>query len=376
MKVLFVITGLNTGGAELMLLRLLSGLNRGRFQCEVVNMKEPGAVQPMIEALGIPVHCLKMRYGLFSIFGFRKLMKIIQRFSPDVIQGWMIHANFSSILARRLAGRFMPVIWGMRYSLTDLSQDKWITRQLIRICGKMSGKAAKIVYNSHVSAEQHEKMGYDAAKTLVIPNGIDFQGWLPAQVASQTLRSELSLSNDALLIGLIGRFDAAKDHETFFGAAKKLVDSHPQARFILAGPGINRENKPLVSLISSPGLTHHVHLLDERKDIPFLISSLDVLTSSSRTESMSNVILEGMASGVPCVVTDAGDSAKVVGEAGMVVPKRDPAALSEAWKKLFSMSPRERRELGEKGRVRVEKHYSLTTMIEAYRKLYEDVGIK
>jgi glycosyltransferase involved in cell wall biosynthesis len=261
MKIVFVTTGLQMGGAEMMLFNIVSNLDRQRFDALVINLGQPGSVQLLLEKARIPVRSLGIN-SFFSVLpGLLALAKQIRAFQPDVTQGWMYHANLMTQIAKRIAGDRSPLLWGIRYSLTDLSQDKCSTVALIRGGAKLSGSPTRIVYNSVVSAAQHEKIGYPSAKRVVIANGVDLQRWKPDPLAKVNLRRELRLSDATPLIGLIGRLDPAKDHETFFQAAALVKKNNPDVHFVLAGTGVEPANVPLNKRIHALGLESKTHLL-------------------------------------------------------------------------------------------------------------------
>jgi glycosyltransferase involved in cell wall biosynthesis len=208
----------------------------------------------------------------------------------------------------------------------------------------------------------------------VIPNGIDTRQFVPSAQARLSVRSELRLSEDALLIGLIGRFHPMKDHANFLKAAALVSKTHPLAHFVLVGRDVDRQNQRLNKSIEELGLADRVHLLGERQDTARLTAALDIFSlSSSYGESCPNVIGEAMACGVPCVVTDIGDARWIVGEAGRVVPPRAPQALAGAWKEIIDLGPDTRKALGVFARSRVIENFPLHSVIARYEYLYEAV---
>jgi glycosyltransferase involved in cell wall biosynthesis len=188
------------------------------------------------------------------------------------------------------------------------------------------------------------------------------------------VREELGISQEALLIGLVGRFDPQKDHRNFVEAAARLRTDCPQVHFLLCGDGVNWNNAELTGWIGEAGLRQQFHLLGRREDMPRLTAALDISsTSSSYGEGFPNVIGEAMACGVACAITDVGDSAFIVGETGLVVPPRDPEALAQAWKKLIEMGPEGRQKLGETARKRILENFSLPDIVARYEALYKEV---
>ena len=168
-RLVFMVTGLNTGGAEMMLLKLCSGLDRNRFVPSVISLSDKGVVGPRIEELGIPVYALNMKSSRPSLGGLIRLCKLISTIRPDLVQGWMYHGNLAASLVV-LRG---VVVWGIRQSLYGLDKERTLTRWVIRLGAVMSRFPRAIIYNSRTSASQHEKFKFDQFKTVVIPNGFD-----------------------------------------------------------------------------------------------------------------------------------------------------------------------------------------------------------
>jgi glycosyltransferase involved in cell wall biosynthesis len=228
-----------------------------------------------------------------------------------------------------------------------------------------------VVVNSATGQAFHTQIGYHPREWVLIPNGIDDQQFRPDAVARRSVRQELGLEPEALLIGLIARFDPMKDHTTFLQAARLLLDSHPQTHFLLCGAEVTPENLQLSCQIETGHLQERVHLLGLRRDITRITAALDVATlSSSFGEGFSNVVGEAMACEVPCVVTDVGDSAQVVGDTGIVVPPKDPQALADGWRKLIEMGVEGRQRLGRAAREWIQQEYSLESVVTQYENLY------
>ncbi len=371
-RVIFLITGLRTGGAEMMLLKLCSKMDRRRFALSVISLSDKGTVGLSIEALGIPVYTLDMRSSRPSLTGWLRLRKLVLTLRPNLVQGWMYHGNLAASLA---AGNSSPVVWGVRQSLYGLDNERVLTRWVIRLGALMSRRYPRaIVCNSLTSAHHHEEFGFDASRTCIIPNGFDTEVFHPDEYARISIRQELGMVDNVVLIGLIGRYHPMKDHRNFLNAAALLGKKFPDVHFLLAGCEVNADNPALSAMITEFGLSDRVFLLGERKDIPQLNAALDVASSASAWgEGFANVIGEAMSCGVPCVVTDVGDSAWIVGDTGKVVPRQDPVALATAWKSLIILSRDERQALGILARQRVIEKFSLDSVVKQYEDLYESL---
>lgn len=369
-KILFLTTGLSSGGAEIMLYKLLCGMNRQRFEPIVISLMNRGTLGDRIEALGIPVYTIGMQPGVITPKLIWQVISI-QKLQPDLIQGWMYHGN----LAAQLAGIFqrVPVLWGIRQSLYSLDYEKPSTASVIRFSAQVSRLPNKIIYNAKTSAGHHEKIGYLSNKTLVIPNGFETEAFKQSPEFYSSVRLELGISKETILIGLMGRYHPMKDHTNFLKAATLLLKAYPGVHFVMAGEGVDKNNQPLNSLLQELGLVERSHLLGDRLDMPRLTAALDIACSASYTEGFANVIGEAMSCAVPCAVTDVGDSASIVGNTGRVVPPRHPEALANAWKELIDLGAEGRAALGQAARARVIEHFSLESVVAQYEKLYESV---
>jgi glycosyltransferase involved in cell wall biosynthesis len=220
-------------------------------------------------------------------------------------------------------------------------------------------------------------LGYRLDNSCVIPNGINVAEFVPSVESRSSVRSEFGLAEDALLIGLVGRYHPMKDHANFLQAAALLAKRHPEARFLLIGRGVDPENPVLRRQIQEMDLTGRAHLLGERNDMPRLAAALDVFSlSSAYGESFPNVIGEAMACGVSSVVTDVGDAVWIVGDAGRVVPPLDPQALAAAWQEMIDIGPAGRMALGRGARSRVIERFTLESVVARYHDLYETVLAK
>ncbi|MDT3679601.1 MAG: glycosyltransferase [Burkholderiaceae bacterium] len=373
-RVLHVITGLSTGGAELSLLKLVGSLRRERFDHLVVSLTGKGDVGDRIEALGVPVIAMRLSRAVAAVAGPTRLSRIIAKAEPSFVQGWMYHANLLATMAVKLAGIGVPVLWNVRASLDGIENEKRSTRALVRVGAWISSSPQGIIYNSVASARQHEALGYAAGRTQVIPNGFDCSLFRPNPSAGPALREALGLDAHSIVVGCVGRYHPMKDHATLLSAAASAVRIEPRLQFVLVGAGVDSSNHALAALVAQLGLAANVHCLGERGDIPAITAALDIACSASCGESFPNVVGEAMACGVPCVVTDTGDAARVVAECGLVVPVREPALLGKAIVSMVRLGADRRRSLGSAARERITRHFSLEAVSDCYQSYYERIS--
>ena len=369
-KVMHIITTLGPAGAETMLSRIAAGMDGARFENEVVSLTGILDLAERMQEIGVRVRTLGMKTSLPNPLLVMRLAQWIRESKPDVIHTWMYHANLIGSLAARLAGN-VPLVWAIHHSTFDPRVDKRRTMLVNRACGFLSRRlAARIVCCSEASLRTHKRLSYAAEKLEVIPNGFDLEQARPDPAARGSLRGELGIPADALVIGMAARFHPHKDHRNFIQAAGRLHKRMPAVHFLLCGMDITRQNTQLAGWIDAAEIHECCHLLGHRKDMCRLFAGLDIATTSSRSEAFPIAIGEAMACETPCVVTDVGDSALIVGETGTVVPSGDPHALAEAWRKLIEAGPAVRRRLGMAARRRVRQHFALPEIVERYQAIY------
>ena len=372
MKILHVITGLSTGGAEMMLYKLLSCLVRENVGNEVISLTGIGPVGERIAGLGVGVRALGMGRSLPSPTKLFSLARMMREAKPDIVHAWMYHANLLAGLAAKFA-RSPPVIWGIRQSNLDPRLSKRSTILTARLCAMLSARLpARILCCSAVARDVHVALGYAPEKMAVIPNGFDLECFRPDGEARIAVRRELGIEADAPLIGLVARFDPQKDHRSFITAAARLLESDASAQFLLCGEGIDGDNRELGEWIRAAGIGAHCHLLGLRDDMAAITAALDIAVSSSVGEGFSNAVAEAMACGVPCVVTDVGDSGLMVEDTGRVVAPGDEAALADAMAGLLAIGAEGRAKLGRAARRRVEENYSLPDIAARHLAFYRE----
>jgi len=370
-NIVHLITELNMGGAEEMLYKLVTRMDHNRFRCFVVSMTDTGPIGVKIKDRGIPVVPLGMGHGKPTLSGLAKLFHFLKQESVDIVQTWLYHADLLGFVVGRMAG-IKRVIWGIRCSDMHLRKYRRLTALTVRICGGLSSLVDAIVVNSEEGKRIHKKRGYQTERMILIPNGFDMNQFRYDESAKTWLTDQLDLPDDMPLIGLVARFDPQKDQRTFLKAASLLASRDQSVNFVMVGKGMDRHNAALVPLLEDKAMKGRVHLLGLRHDIPRIVPAFDIATSSSAFgEGFSNTIGEAMSCQVPCVVTDVGDSAKIVGDTGIIVPPGDPEALAEGWLKLLNMGKDKRQDMGKKARLRIVDNFEINKVVKRFEEFYE-----
>lgn len=375
MKIFHLMTDLDVGGASRQLYKLLACTKdyQERERTLVVSMTDIGPIGDLIRTLGIRVYALGMKHGVPSLRGALKLWQLLRADKPDIVQTWLYHADLLGLLIGKLQV-VRGIVWNLRCSNMELHHYRPLSRLTVKILSHLSAYPDGVVVNSYAGRRVHEGLGYHPRSWHVIPNGFDLDEYHPNRSARAALRQTLGLTEQVILIGLIARFDAMKDHQTFLAAARQLMTTHRNVHFLLCGRGVDQNNVKLVGWMKHYGLEKSVHLLGERRDIQKITAALDIASSSSSFgEGFSNAIGEALACEVPCVVTDVGDSAWIVGEAGIVVPPKNPEALAKGWADLIDAGADGRKALGAKGRHRITQHFEIGKIARQYRKLYSSL---
>lgn len=379
MRVAHVITGLGAGGTPVMLHKVLAALDApsspgsGEIDSCVIGLIQDGPIGDKIRSLDIPVLSLGMRPGVPDPRALWRLAVELRKFQPDLIQSWLYHADLMSSLVARWAGA-PPVVWNLRHATLDPQHDSRSTLYTARACAWLSHRSpARILVNTVSGQRVHASYGYDKAKMIVVPNGFDLERYQPSAEARAKLRQSLELPLPTPLIGLVARFSELKGQKLFIEAMSQLAGRNPEVHFVLCGTNITAENSALVKWIAAGGHAERFHLLGERMDVSEVHAAFDLEVSASVSEAFSNSIGEALCCGVPCVVTDVGDSAWLVDDAGWVVPAQDAISMSNACQQILAASPAERAALSHRARQRMEQNFDITVIARQYKEIWRDV---
>lgn len=368
-----VITGLGSGGAEAMLYKLVTATRSARLSHAVVALMDGALYGSRLARDGVPVTYLGMRQGVPDPRAVVKLVRLLRRQRPDVIQGWMYHADLLAGVAGAVAGR-IPVIWGIHHSRLDPASTRRRSRWTVLACARLSGVLPRrIVCCADAALRSHAALGFHADRMVVIPNGFEVERFATSAHTRARIRRELALAEGSHVVGLVARFHPDKDFRSFLAAARLVADSDPDAAFVAAGQGADWSNPTLSGWIDELGLRPRIRLLGLRSDVPDVLAAMDVLASSSRSEGFPQVLGEAMLCGVPVAATDCGDSREIVGDTGRIVSVGDPAALAAAVLELLALAPGQRARLGAAARDRVRERYDIRAVARRYTALYAEV---
>ena len=357
--ILFVTRSLGHGGAERQLMTLARGLHARGVTVHVAQFYEQGDFGRELRDAGVPLISLG-KGGRWDVLSFlRRLRRLIVTLRPSVVHSYLVEPNWMTTLLKPTL-RGPAFVWGVRASDMEFERYGRVAQASFALSRGLSRFADLIIANSRAGAHFHTSHGYPEDRMLVIPNGIDTAYFHPRPESRSAVRQALGLPDGTPLVGVVGRLDPMKDHQTFLAAASSVHGARPDVHFICVGRGDAATTSRLQDTARSLGLGQHVHWQDQWSDLPSLYSGLDLLVSSSAFgEGFPNVVAEAMACGTACVVTDVGDSADVVGDTGLVVPRRDPGALAQGIAALMARLP-----ASAQARDRIVSNFGIDALVE------------
>lgn len=368
MRVLMSIPSLAPGGAERQFAALAAGLAARGHEVLAVTLGPGGALAAELGAarlveLGKTSRWDSLRVGL-------ALTGLLWRHSPQIHYAFLPSCCVLGALVAPLCPR-TRLVFGIRAA--DPNGLGRAGRLLLRLEALLSRRAGLVIANSQAGRELCLARGFPPKLLRVVDNGIDTERYRPDLAAGADLRGAWSVSPQQRLIGLVARLDPLKDHDTFLEAAALLAAQRADARFVCVGGGGQTYARTLRQRAESLGLAERLVWAGEQADMIAVYNALDVACLSSASEAFPNVLGEAMSCGVPCVATSAGDAARVLGGAGLVVPPGDAGALAAGLAQMLERLEREGEALGRLCRARVEAEFSLPGMVAGTQALLEEL---
>ena len=366
MKIVHIITGLGDGGAEHTLFKICKYDKLNKHI--VISFSKGGKYFQLLNNLAVKVHILDASF--FSLNKFFILVNLLRYLKPDIVQTWLVHADFIGGIASRIAG-INNVIWNIRYSNIDIDKSKFITNFILIILSKLSFLIPKsIIINSKIAKKIYANKGYDISKLKYIPNGYDLTILKINNNHKKLLKKKYKINKQIPLLGYVARYDLLKDHLNLLKALSLIKIKGKKFIFFLVGTNINK-NRILIEKIREFKLRNHVKLLGPMKNISIIMNSIDIHVQSSKSEGFPNVIAEAMAHKTPCVATNVGDTSYIMGKSGWLIRPNNSKSLADAicsaineigkkkWNKRCNMA-----------KERIQKKFGINRMISSYNKIW------
>ncbi len=358
-KVFHLITELDAGGAQSVLLSLLQH-GSSRFTHRVACLYNGDKLMAQrIRALGVPVTDVRLT-ALWRADAFFRLALLLRRERPFILHGWMFHGNLLARLAGWAAG--VPHVITHRHN-TEIGGMR--RERLKRLTRRLDERVIAICELARQN--EIERTAVSPDKVMTIYNGIDLAPF--QQAADTAVRREFGIPDDAPLLGVVGRLHPQKGHTHLLAAFPAIRQAHPAARLLVVGDGALL--MPFMALVEAMGMADSVILTGTRADVPEILAALDLFVLPSLWEGLPIVLLEAMAAGLPVAATAVGGTPELVvdGETGLLVPPADPGALATAVNRLLD-DPAAARRMGQAGQERVSRHFTVRRMADQIESLY------
>lgn len=370
-KIAHIIIGLNVGGAELMLKRLvLHSSAKGKFEHCVISLTDLGIIGQQLRDAGIEVYSVGMNSFASTSVAFIRLRKLLKKINPDVVQTWMYHADFLGGMAAKSLG-IKKIIWGIRNS--EIDSNSGIAKKVIRqACAGVSNFIpSSIVCVANKAKEVHIAIGYDDQKMVVIPNGFDLSIFYPDEQKRERLRTQFNISSEELAIGHMGRFAPAKNHINFIKACLLLLDKGYRFKVLLGGREVDLDNPEIARLFANNLYKDSFVFLSQVQDTAIFYNAIDVFCLTSITEGFPNVLGEAMATQKVCLSTDAGDAKIILNDSGYHIPSTDYQDIAKTLEKnVLNAEPSQLEAVAKKARLTIERNYTLDKVVNDFEALY------
>jgi len=367
--VFHIITGLDCGGAENMLLKLVQASDPKHYRHVVYVLTPAYTLLPAFAEAEVEVRMLNI-HGLNGVI--QALISVIwdvRKEQPKIVMSWLHHADLFAALVKVLQPQ-QRIIWNIRCSKLDLNDLPRSNIFLVRLLAKLSFLPNAVITNSLAGKNEHIAVGYKPRQWIFLPNGFDLERFHPDPLGKTETRDALGLTSRDFVIGVVGRYHPMKGYGLLAEAAALIQTQLPSARFVVVGKGLSSDNHDFVNLLQDHNVLPKMQLLGMRDDIPALMRAFDVLLSTSTSEGFPNVIGEAMASGTPCVSTDVGDCRIIIGNTGFTVAQNTADDIAKAVIQAATIAPEELDKIGIAARKRIEDNYSITKILGSYQNLY------
>ncbi len=371
-RLALLVRRLDLGGAERQLVELAKRLPAERFATTILTFYPGGypggGLVEEVRRAGIEVLCLD-KSGRWDLAFFQmRLVAALRRLRIDLLHAFEAPPGLLALTARPFVSD-LRVVWGIRAAHMELGHFDYSRRVVFAIAKRLAGRADLVVANSRSGAAYVQAHGFPGHNLEVVANGIDVERFAPDEVARHSLRAGWGVADDETLIGIVARLDPMKDHETFFRAVADLAAADSKARFVCVGDGPERQR--LQASAQSLGLGGRLIWAGVRHDMPQVYSALDVNTLTSTGEGFPNTLGEAMACGTPCVATDVGDTADIVGDLGHLAKVGDATSVATGWRGFVGLDPGQRADLKERCRERICQRFSTQVMVQRYAAHYQ-----
>ncbi len=369
MNIVHFITGLNVGGAEMMLFKHLRTFSKKQNKLIVISLQDKSMIGKKIEKLGVRVFDLNLSYKSINFVKLINLFFILKKFNPDIFHCWMYHANLLGFLYS-IFFRKTKVIWNIRQTLYSLQNEKKLTRLVIFVSKIISNFSINIIYNSKKSLKQHSAYGFRNTNSFFIPNGFIIENLNQNQKnkINKKIRKKFNIPERAIVIGIVARNHPMKGYDIFFKSLEAILEKRKDIHVLAVGRNVNYKNFKHVILKKNKSF---YHFTGQKNNINDLMCCMNIFVSSSIWgEGFSNVLSEAMLMEVPCVATNIGESKNIIGKNGIIIEANSSILLEQGILKILALSSKKRKEIGRSARKRVISKFDIEKINKLYSNTY------
>lgn len=367
-KIVHIISGLKSGGAERSLFNVCNSNISDYLIQSVICLGDKAIYGDKLEELGVEVYYLNFKNNN-KLYAFLNFKNIIKKISPDIVQGWMTHGNFASVLAYFILSGRPSLFWNIRQTVYKLKHEYILTRFLFLINILLSRIPNGIISNANISIKQLIKFGYKNDSFILIPNGFDTNYWKPDHNLRQIERNKLKFNENDFVLGYVGRYHPMKNIKLLLEAFHKLSQQNSKIKLVIVGQNLNNYNikeKSIIDMIPQ----NQILIIDNTEDVKKYYNIFDLLIlCSAWGEGFPNVLGEAMSSELCCISTPVGDTPDILEDVGYLVPLDDVDFLIEKVKNCMD-NPEELNKLGRKARIKILNQYSMEKTINSYLNIY------
>jgi glycosyltransferase involved in cell wall biosynthesis len=369
-RVTHLVNSLTRGGAENAVVRLARSLAERGIENQIISILPLPMTHAHVDPR-VSIHTLGFSHSFQAPIIAPRLIRHLRAHQSDILSSWLYHSDLLSALMRYCFGRNLAIMWNLRTSEKSgrqLGSSRFVRPALAHLSWTLPDA---IVGNSNAVLKAHQELGYDPSRMSCIPNGYDTSLFKPSPRHYQDIRMQLNVSPTCRLVGMCARWHLSKDHTTFFEAARIVKQRRPDTHFLLCGAGLDPTNIGLSDLIAHHGLKSHISLLGTRDDMERVMAALDVaVLLSNSDEGFPNAVAEAMACGRCCVASNTGGTAEVIGDCGVLVPRKDPVAAAQAILGILDLSQHEHNRMGALARRRIEQCFTIRLVADQYLQLW------
>lgn len=371
-KILHIISGLNNGGAERSLFNLCNSNLNQHFEQIVLCLGKQGIYGPKLEEIGIKVCYIEFKSGN-KIFRLIKFLKLCKKINPDIVQGWMTHGNFFSLVAFAYL-LFKPTLfWNIRQTIYRLKHEVFFTRILLLLNAFFSKVPQKIICNSNLAIHQLSGLGYNSESLVFIPNGFDFDFWKKETEFKVKTREQFCINKQGFVIGYVGRFHEMKNIDLLLNAFSSLSAKYPNLYLMIIGHDASEYPADMERFVNSISVDK-IKILGRKNDIHRYYSCFDLFVlCSAWGEGFPNVLGEAMSNELCCISTNIGEARNLLDVNGFIIPPNNIDALIKTIEDCY-LDIDMIQNKGKNARLRIKEKYSLENTINSYLKLYNNLN--